>query len=118
MSVILCFLPDDASRKPKDANYTVDVLTRCAVRKGEVAKKTIKIVPLKEPGEPIVVSVPVSQINSLSSVRLVISKDLLPLEARENTMKKVLEVLSRFAKEGMPLLDPEEDMKLEHSWVQ
>ncbi|KAA8545422.1 hypothetical protein F0562_020206 [Nyssa sinensis] len=43
-----------------------------------IAKKTIKIVPLKEPGEPIVVSVPVSQINSLSSVCLVISKDLLP----------------------------------------
>ncbi|KAA8545416.1 hypothetical protein F0562_020200 [Nyssa sinensis] len=106
---------DVASRKPEDANYTVDVLTRCAVRKGEVAKKTIKIVPLKEPGEPIVVSVPISQINSLSSVRLVISKDLLPLEARENTMKKVLEVLSRFAKEGMPLLDPEEDMKVQSS---
>ncbi|KAA8545426.1 hypothetical protein F0562_020210 [Nyssa sinensis] len=68
----------NASRKPEDANYTVDVLTRCGVRKGEVAKKTIKIVPLKEPGEPIVVSVPISEINSLSSVRLVISKDLLP----------------------------------------
>lgn len=52
------------------------------------------------------------QINSLSSVRLIIPKDLLPLEIRENTLKKVLEVLSRFAKEGMPLLDPEEDMKV------
>ena len=52
------------------------------------------------------------QIDSLSSVRLIIPKDLLPLEARENTLKKVSEVLSRFAKEGMPLLDPEEDMKV------
>lgn len=52
------------------------------------------------------------QIDSLSSVRLIISKDLLPLETRENTLKKVSEVLSRFAKEGMPLLDPEEDMKV------
>lgn len=52
------------------------------------------------------------QINSLSSVRLVIAKDLLPLEARENTLKKVSEVISRFSKEGMPLLDPEEDMKV------
>lgn len=52
------------------------------------------------------------QIDSLSSVRLIISKDLLPLEARENTLKKVSEVLSRFAKEGIPLLDPEEDMQV------
>lgn len=52
------------------------------------------------------------QINSLSSVRLIIPKDLLPLEVRENTLKKVSEVLSRFAKQGIPLLDPEEDMKV------
>lgn len=52
------------------------------------------------------------QIYSLSSVRLVIAKDLIPLQNRENTLKKVSEVLSRFSKEGMPLLDPEEDMKV------
>ncbi|KAK9287297.1 hypothetical protein L1049_015710 [Liquidambar formosana] len=106
---------DDASRKPEDANYTVDVLTRCAVSKNEVGKKTIQIVPYKQQGEPVVVSVPITQIDSLSSVRLIISKDLLPLETRENTLKKVSEVLSRFAKEGMPLLDPEEDMKIQSS---
>ncbi|RVW41859.1 DExH-box ATP-dependent RNA helicase DExH9 [Vitis vinifera] len=109
---------DDASRKPEDADYTVDVLTRCTVSRDGVLKKTIKIVSLKEPGEPVVVTVPISQakqIDGLSSVRLIISKDLLPLEARENTLKKVSEVLSRFAKEGMPLLDPEEDMKVQSS---
>ncbi|KAK9287030.1 hypothetical protein L1049_015438 [Liquidambar formosana] len=110
---------DDASRKPEDANYTVDVLTRCAVSKNEVGKKTIQIVPYKQQGEPVVVSVPITQANFLilflSSVRLIISKDLLPLETRENTLKKVSEVLSRFAKEGMPLLDPEEDMKIQSS---
>ncbi|KAJ9698970.1 hypothetical protein PVL29_007845 [Vitis rotundifolia] len=106
---------DDASRKPEDADYTVDVLTRCTVSRDGVLKKTIKIVSLKEPGEPVVVTVPISQIDSLSSVRLIISKDLLPLEARENTLKKVSEVLSRFAKEGIPLLDPEEDMKVQSS---
>lgn len=41
-----------------------------------------------------------------------IPKDLLPVEARENTLRKVEEVLSRFAKDGVPLLDPEEDMKV------
>lgn len=48
----------------------------------------------------------------MSSIRLFIPKDLLPLESRENTLKKVSEVLSRFSKDGIPLLDPEEDMKV------
>ncbi|GJW35310.1 DExH-box ATP-dependent RNA helicase DExH9 isoform X1 [Tanacetum coccineum] len=104
---------DDANRSPEDANYTIDILTRCVVSKDELSKKTIKIVPLKERGEPVVVSVPTSQIDNLSSVRLVIEKDLLPLENRENTLKKVSEVLSRFSKQGIPYLDPEEDMKVQ-----
>ncbi|XP_076946551.1 DExH-box ATP-dependent RNA helicase DExH9-like isoform X2 [Bidens hawaiensis] len=103
---------DDVDKRPEDANYTVDVLTRCVVSKDELSKKTIKIIPLKDPGEPAVVSVPISQANNLSSVRLVIAKDLLPRENRENTLKKVSEILSRFSKQGMPLLDPEEDMKV------
>lgn len=44
-----------------------------------------------------------------------IPKDLLPSEVRENTLKKVSEVLNRFSKEGMPLLHPEDDMKVRHS---
>lgn len=107
---------DDANRKPEDSDYTVDVLTRCVVSKDGIAKKTMKIVPLKEPGEPVVVSVPLSQIISLSSLKLSsIPKDLLPLESRVNTLKKVSEVISRFAEKGVPLLDPEEDMKIQNS---
>ncbi|KAJ4966181.1 hypothetical protein NE237_018030 [Protea cynaroides] len=104
---------DDANRKPEDANYTLDVLTKCVVNKDGVSKKSIRIVPLKEFGEPTVISIPLAQIDGLSSIRLVIPKDLLPLEVRENTQKKISEVLSRFAKEGMPFLDPEEDMKVQ-----
>nr|KYP65058.1 Superkiller viralicidic activity 2-like 2 [Cajanus cajan] len=106
---------DDTRIKPEDASYNVDVLTRCVVRKDKIGKKSIKIVPLKEIGEPIVVSVPLSQINTISSLRLYIPKDLLPLEARENTLKKVLETFSRFGEKGLPLLDPEEDMKIQSS---
>ncbi|GAA0140495.1 DNA metabolism protein [Lithospermum erythrorhizon] len=107
---------DDGNIKPEDANYTVDILTRCTVWKDEVGKKTIKIVRLKDPGEPAVISIPISQIDSLSVVCLVIPKDLLPVEARQNTLKKVSEVLSRYSKEGMPpLLDPEDDMKIQSS---
>ncbi|KAF2294071.1 hypothetical protein GH714_007268 [Hevea brasiliensis] len=105
------FSEDDASRKPEDSNYTVDVLTRCVVSRDGIAKKNIKIVPLKESGEPLVVSVSISEITSLSSARLYLSKDLLPLEVRENTLKKVLEILSRNPT-GLPL-DPEGDMKIQ-----
>ena len=56
------------------------------------------------------------QINTLASIRILIPNDLLPLEARENTLKKISEVLSRFPK-GVPLLDPEEDMKVRNSML-
>lgn len=106
---------DEGSKKPEDASYTVDVLAKCMVSGEDGAKKTTKIVPLKDSGEPIVVSVPLSQIYNVSSIRVIMSKNLLPLEARENTLKKVSEVLSRFSKDGVPLLDPEEDMKVQSS---
>ncbi|XP_073012536.1 DExH-box ATP-dependent RNA helicase DExH9 [Typha latifolia] len=100
-------------KRLEEANYAVDVLTRCSVNKEVGVKKSMKIVPLNERGEPVVISVPLTQVDNLSSIRLFIPKDLLPLEARENTLKKVSEVLSRFAKDGIPLLDPEEDMKVQ-----
>ncbi|KAG8094162.1 hypothetical protein GUJ93_ZPchr0012g20969 [Zizania palustris] len=102
-------------RRPEDSDYTVDVLTRCSVNKDKNGKKAMKIVPLKDRGEPLVISLPLSQIDGLSSIRMHIPKDLLPVEARENTLRKVDEVISRFAKDGIPLLDPEEDMKVQSS---
>ncbi|CAH2047427.1 unnamed protein product [Thlaspi arvense] len=104
---------DDDNRRPEDANYTVDVLTRCMVSKDSVGKKKIKAVPFKERGEPVVVSVPLSQIKSLSSAIMNIPKDLVPVEARENALKKVSELLSRHP-DGIPL-DPEVDMKIRNS---
>lgn len=106
---------EGTDRRPEDCDYTVDVLTRCSVNKDNSGKKTMNIVPLKDRGEPIVISLPLSQIDGLSSIRMYIPKDLLPVEARENTLRKVEEVISRFAKDGVPLLDPEEDMKVQSS---
>ncbi|GLT90720.1 hypothetical protein SLE2022_086390 [Rubroshorea leprosula] len=54
---------DDASIRPENANYALNVLTRCVVSKDGVSKKTIKILPLKEHGEPLIVSIPLSQAN-------------------------------------------------------
>jgi len=56
-------ISDDASVKPEDASYNLDILTRCVVKKDNIGKKSIKIVPLKEVGEPLVVSVPISQVS-------------------------------------------------------
>uniref|UniRef100_A0A804R1A1 DExH-box ATP-dependent RNA helicase DExH9 n=1 Tax=Zea mays TaxID=4577 RepID=A0A804R1A1_MAIZE len=81
-------------KRPEDSDYTVDVLTRCSVTKDNSGKKTMKI-------------------DGLSSIRMYIPKDLIPVEVRENTLRKVEEVLLRFAKDGVPLLDPEEDMKVQ-----
>lgn len=61
---------EDANKKPEDASYTVDILTRCMVRKDEVGKRTIRIVPLKDPGEPAVISVPISQAKFLNYLYL------------------------------------------------
>ncbi|KAJ0045335.1 hypothetical protein Pint_05622 [Pistacia integerrima] len=132
---------DDESGKPEDANYTVNILTRCLVGKDGVGKKTFKIIPLKEPGEPIVVSVPISQaiylifffclytfaalfifakfpisIVSLSSARLPMPKDLLPLQTRENMLKSTSEFLARNSS-GLPL-DPEANMGIRSSSYQ
>ncbi|KAL5703430.1 RNA helicase [Ranunculus cassubicifolius] len=106
---------DDTSKKEDDSKYTVDVLTRCIVTKDAVSRKSIKIIPLKGNGEPAVVSVPITQMVNLSRIRIVMAKDLLPFEARENTLKKVSEVISRHSKEGIPLLDPEDDFKVQNN---
>ncbi|KAK9129473.1 hypothetical protein Sjap_009960 [Stephania japonica] len=105
----------DDDNKIEEANHMVDVLTRCVVSKDAVGNKSMQIVPLKDHGEPVVVSLPISLIDGLSSIRVVIAKDLLSLEVRQNTLKKISVVLSKFSKEGIPLLDPEEDMKVENN---
>ncbi|CAN6924324.1 unnamed protein product [Brassica oleracea] len=87
----------------KVKSLSEDVLTRCLVSRDGAGKKKIKPVPFKERGEPVVVS-------SLSSAIMNIPKDYLQLEARENALKKVSELLSRHP-DGIPL-DPEVDMKI------
>lgn len=62
--------------------------------------------------EPRVVQVPLSQLDCLSSVRVYSPKDLRPIEARLRVQKSLAEVLRRFP-DGVPRLNPEEDMKVE-----
>ncbi|KAG0476825.1 hypothetical protein HPP92_013666 [Vanilla planifolia] len=55
-------------------------------------------------------ALPDLEIDNLSVIRVYMPKDLVPLEAREHMLKILSEVYSRFGN-GIPLLDPEEDMK-------
>lgn len=49
-------------RRPEESNYMVDILTRCSVDKEVGMKKATKIVSVNEHGEPLVVSLPLSQV--------------------------------------------------------
>ncbi|KAK8629491.1 hypothetical protein V6N13_078331 [Hibiscus sabdariffa] len=75
---------DDDNKRPEDASYALDILTRCNIL------------------ENLLLFLCLSQVTSLSSARLTIPKDLLPVEARENALKKLLEFISRHPN-GMPL---------------
>lgn len=94
------------------STYRVDVLANCLTIGDVAVRKLVDPISLDETGEPAVVGLPLTQIESLSALRVYIPKDLRPVEARERCLKTVLEVLRRFP-DGVQLLDPEDDMKVE-----
>jgi len=53
-------------------------------------------------------------LNGLSTIRVYIPKDLRPLESRQSVGRSIREVIKRFP-DGIPYLDPIEDMKIEDS---
>ena len=59
---------DDADVRPEDAQYTIDILTKCRANKDYSRGKIVQTVPLTEPGEPLVVAVPLSQVITLSKL--------------------------------------------------
>ncbi|KAI0777586.1 antiviral helicase [Trametes elegans] len=104
---------------PAHEQYIVDVLLYCA--KGSTLPKDrntttptpggVQPCPSGRGGEPLVVPVLLSTIDSIGRLRIFMHKDLRPLQQRETTWKAVVEVQSRFPK-GIPLLDPITDMKI------
>ena len=62
--------------------------------------------------EPRVVQVPLSQLDSLSSVRIYTPKELVSIEGRMRVQRAMNEVVKRFP-DGVPMLDPESDMKID-----
>ena len=110
---VICAL----DRKPGSENHVVEVL--CVSE--EARRGQFRILPVDADDgpnaiargrEPRVMTVPLTQIDSLSAVRVYQPKNLAQLEGRKRVRNSVVEVLRRFPG-GVPALDPEKDMKID-----
>ncbi|XP_071837928.1 exosome RNA helicase MTR4-like [Apostichopus japonicus] len=95
-----------------DPIYIADVLLYCSKETIRNAVSDAAKPPLKgEEGEVTVVPILLKLITHISSVRVYLPKDLRPLDNRKVVHKSLQEVQRRFP-DGLPLLDPIEDMKI------
>uniref|UniRef100_A0A3P9K9Q5 Exosome RNA helicase MTR4 n=1 Tax=Oryzias latipes TaxID=8090 RepID=A0A3P9K9Q5_ORYLA len=93
-----------------DPLYVVEVLLHCSKESMKnAATEAAKPAPPGETGEMQVVPVMLHLLTSISSVRLYIPKDLRPFDNRQLMLKSIQEVQKRFP-DGVPLLDPIDDM--------
>ncbi|XP_037608025.1 exosome RNA helicase MTR4 [Sebastes umbrosus] len=90
--------------------YVVEVLVHCSKDSvKDAATEAAKPAAPGETGEMQVVPVVLHLLTSISSVRLYIPKDLRPFDNRQLMLKSIQEVQKRFP-DGVPLLDPVDDM--------
>uniref|UniRef100_A0A673N5N9 RNA helicase n=1 Tax=Sinocyclocheilus rhinocerous TaxID=307959 RepID=A0A673N5N9_9TELE len=93
-----------------DPLFVVEVLLHCSKDSVKnAATEAAKPAGPGEKGEMQVVPVILHLITSISSVRLYIPKDLRPYDNRQSMLKSIQEVQKRFP-DGVPLLDPIDDM--------
>ncbi|KAH8996227.1 NUC185 domain-containing protein [Lactarius akahatsu] len=117
-------LPPKNQPVPKDdipphEQYIVDVLLNCA-QDSTVPKERSTVTatpggvlpcPSGQKGEPLVLPVLLSTLNGISHLRIFLPKDLRPNGSRETVWKSILEVQRR-SPDGIPLLDPIENMAI------
>uniref|UniRef100_A0A4W5MXB9 Exosome RNA helicase MTR4 n=1 Tax=Hucho hucho TaxID=62062 RepID=A0A4W5MXB9_9TELE len=90
--------------------YVVEVLVHCSKESVKnTATEAAKPAAAGEKGEMQVVPVMLHLLTSISSVRLYSPKDLRPYDNRQSMLKSIQEVQKRFP-DGVPLLDPIDDM--------
>ncbi|KAI9091124.1 rRNA-processing arch domain-containing protein [Phlyctochytrium arcticum] len=102
---------NDMTALPPPPKIVVDIVLHCAPGTEPGTKFPKPCPPGVEKGDMIVVPCSLDVVNGLSSVRVYIPKDLQPAESRYQLLKTIREVGKRFA-EGVPMLDPVEDMKI------
>ncbi|KAI5622590.1 superkiller viralicidic activity 2-like 2 [Silurus asotus] len=104
-----------ASTGDLDPLYVVEVLLHCSKESVKnAATEAAKPAAQSEKGEMQVVPVMLNLLTSISSVRLYIPKDLRPYDNRQSMLKSIQEVQKRFP-DGLPMLDPIDDMGIKDS---
>lgn len=104
------FKNQDLTAAPEPPRYIVDVVLHCAPGTEKRARNP-KPCPPDETGEMVVIACALSAIDGLSSVRVYVPPDLEALDKRQQLYRVMKEVKKRFP-DGVPLLDPVEDMKI------
>jgi len=102
----------------KDPKYIIDVLLHCD--KASIENKDRSNVlpcPPGEKGTMEVIPVMLETVTEISSVRLYFPEDLRPIDSRLTVLKTLQEVKKRFP-DGLPQLDPVEDMKIKDKSLQ
>ncbi|KAI0275862.1 antiviral helicase [Russula aff. rugulosa BPL654] len=102
---------------PPHEQYVVDVLLNCAQDstlpkdRSTTTATPVGVLPCPsgKKGEPLVVPVLLSTLNGISHMRIHLSKDLRSISSRETVWKSILEVQRR-TPDGIPFLDPVENM--------
>ncbi|KAJ0013006.1 hypothetical protein NQD34_017340 [Periophthalmus magnuspinnatus] len=108
--VNFCKKANTKSTAESEPLYVVEVLLHCSKDSVKnAATEAAKPAAQGETGEMQVVPVMLHLLTSISSVRLYIPKDLRPFDNRQLMLKSIQEVQKRFP-DGVPLLDPIDDM--------
>lgn len=101
--------PPQGGKQPSAAPtvYVVEVVINCS------ASSKSKPMPCSpgEKGEVLVIPVLLPLVARFSSIRICLPTDIRPPDARTSVLKTINEVLRRFP-DGLPPLDPIEDMKI------
>lgn len=105
-----------AEELPPHEQYIIDVLLNCAIGSAVRDRTNVVATPSgvqpcapNQKGVPLVVPVLLSTIEGISHFRIHLPQDLRSEQARETVWKSVLEVHRRMP-DGVPLVDPIENM--------
>ncbi|KAJ0865206.1 putative RNA helicase [Helianthus annuus] len=97
----------------RGSSYIVDTLLHCSIGSSESGSRPRPCPPRSgQKGEMHVVPVQLPLISGLSKLRISVSSDLRPMEARQNILLAVQELEKRFP-QGLPKLNPVKDMGIE-----
>eukprot|EP01100_Stratorugosa_tubuloviscum_P004671 TRINITY_DN2179_c0_g1_i1.p1 TRINITY_DN2179_c0_g1~~TRINITY_DN2179_c0_g1_i1.p1 ORF type:complete len:1067 (-),score=472.48 TRINITY_DN2179_c0_g1_i1:84-3284(-) len=94
----------------KNTLVLIDVLLNCL--SGETPNDPRKPCPPNQIGQVQILPISLNCVDQISSLRVYVPRDLRSSEQRQSVMKSLREVIRRFP-DGIPLLDPIEDIQIE-----